>query len=38
VGIRYVIAREKKLNIGVDITYGDGEYGFYVQIGDAFAN
>jgi hypothetical protein len=38
VGIRYMIAREKKLNIGVDITYGDGEYGFYVQIGDAFAN
>jgi hemolysin activation/secretion protein len=37
-GIRYMIAEEQKLNIGIDVAYGDGETAIYVQIGDWFAN
>lgn len=38
VGIRYMIAKDQKLNVGVDMTYGDDEVEFYVQIGDWLAN
>lgn len=37
-GIRYLIAEKQKLNIGLDITYGDDKVEFYIQIGDWFAN
>ncbi len=37
-GIRYMINREQKLNVGVDITYGENEVEFYVQIGDWLGN
>lgn len=37
-GIRYMIAEGQKLNIGIDVAYGDGETAIYVQIGDWFAN
>jgi hypothetical protein len=38
VGIRYMIVEEQKLNIGIDITYGDDKVEVYVQIGDWLAN
>lgn len=38
VGIRYMINREQKLNIGVDLAYGNNTFAFYVQIGDWLAN
>jgi hypothetical protein len=38
VGIRYNIAKDQKLNIGVDITFGDDEVNLYVQIGDWLGN
>jgi outer membrane protein assembly factor BamA len=37
-GIRYMIAEGQKLNIGIDVAYGDGETAIYVQIGDWFTN
>ena len=37
-GIRYMIAKDQKLSVGVDMTYGDDEIEFYVQIGDWLAN
>ena len=37
-GIRYRIKEKEKLNIGVDITYGDGQVEFYVVVGDWLAN
>jgi hypothetical protein len=38
VGLRYMIAEKQKLNIGLDVTYGDGNIAIYVQIGDWLAN
>jgi hypothetical protein len=38
VGLRYMIVEDQKLNIGIDVTYADGETEIYVQIGDWFAN
>jgi hypothetical protein len=37
VGIRFMIAEKQKLNIGVDFTYADDKFEFYVQVGDWFA-
>jgi hypothetical protein len=37
-GIRYRIKEKEKLNIGVDVTYGDGNVEFYVVVGDWLAN
>lgn len=37
-GIRYRIKEKEKLNIGVDVTTGDGQVEFYVVIGDWLAN
>jgi hypothetical protein len=33
-----MIAEGQKLNIGIDVAYGDGETAIYVQIGDWFTN
>ena len=33
-----MIAKDQKLSVGVDMTYGDDEVEFYVQIGDWLAN
>jgi hypothetical protein len=33
-GIRYMVNQEQKLAVGFDITYGDHQIEFYVQIGD----
>ena len=38
VGLRYMIAEKQKLNIGIDVTYGDDSFAIYVQIGDWLAN
>ncbi len=37
-GIRYRIKEKEKLNIGADMTYGDGQFEFYVVVGDWLAN
>jgi hypothetical protein len=37
-GVRYMIAREQKLSIGLDVTYGDDRVELYVQIGDWLAD
>jgi hypothetical protein len=37
-GIRYRIKEKEKLNIGLDVTYGDGNVEFYVVVGDFLAN
>ena len=36
IGLRYLVAKAQNLNVGVDLTYGEGETNFYVQIGDWF--
>jgi len=36
-GIRFMIMEKQKLNIGVDFTYADEGFEFYVQVGDWFS-
>jgi len=33
-GVRYVINREQRLTIGIDVTYSDDETEFYIMVGD----
>jgi hypothetical protein len=37
-GLRYLIAEKQKLSIGIDVTYGDEQVEFYIQIGDWMSN
>ena len=37
-GVRYVLNEKQKLSIGVDVTYGDDEFGVYIVMGDGLSN
>lgn len=36
-GIRYVLNEKQKLSLGIDITYGDDEFGVYIAMGDGLS-
>ena len=36
-GIRYVLNEKQKLSLGVDVTYGDDEFGVYIVMGDGIS-
>ncbi len=35
-GLRWQVTGDKKLNLGVDVGYSNGEYAVYVQVGEQF--
>jgi len=35
-GIRWQVTRDKKLNLGIDVGYSDGNHAIYVQVGEKF--
>ena len=37
VGFRYMINRDQRLTIGIDITHADDETEFYIMVGDIMA-
>jgi hypothetical protein len=36
VGFRYVVFEENHMNVGLDAAVGDGDWGIYFRIGEAF--
>jgi hypothetical protein len=36
VGIRFTAFEDNHLNVGLDFAVGDGDWGLYFRIGDAF--
>ena len=37
VGTRFILNEKQKLTIGVDVTFGEGEYGIYIQMGNGLS-
>lgn len=35
-GIRWQVSKDKKINLGIDVGYSDGESAVYVQVGEKF--
>jgi outer membrane protein assembly factor BamA len=35
-GIRYMVIPKNKMNVGMDIAFGDGDWGLYFKIGETF--
>ena len=35
-GIRWQVSEDKKLNLGIDVGYSDGESAVYIQVGEKF--
>jgi outer membrane protein assembly factor BamA len=37
-GIRFMAIEEERINLGIDVAVGDGDWGIYFRIGEVFSN